>query len=137
MEKLLDLLKSHELRKTSIRQQVLQIFMDAVPQALSSQDIENQLNKVDRVTLYRTLKSFEDAGLVHLAIDGSGKQKYALCSSGCTVHHHTDQHAHFYCNKCNQTICLDQVSLPPVKVPEQFKVDDAQLVLSGTCKDCI
>lgn len=133
------LLSGHKLRKTTFRQQVLSVFLKAFPKALTRNEIEETLEqtlKVDRVTLYRTLKSFEDAGLIHLAIDNSDEQRYALCSTDCTNHQHQDQHAHFYCTQCNQTVCLEAVSIPKVQVPVAYQLKDTQLVLSGICKDC-
>lgn len=138
-QKIDDLLSDHKLRKTTFRQQVLSVFLTAFPKALTRNEIEESLEKnlkVDRVTLYRTLKSFEDAGLIHLAIDNSDEQRFALCSTDCTTHQHQDQHAHFYCTQCNQTVCLEAVSIPQVEVPSAYQLKDTQLVLSGICKDC-
>ena len=41
-------------------------------------DIENAFIKADRTTLYRTLKTFEENGIVHQIDDGTGTTKYAL-----------------------------------------------------------
>jgi Fur family ferric uptake transcriptional regulator len=133
------LLSDHQLRKTTFREQVLTVFLQAFPKALTRNEIEQDLQqelKVDRVTLYRTLKSFEDVGLIHLAIDNSDEQRFALCSNDCTTHQHQDQHAHFYCTNCNQTVCLEEVTIPQVKVPDTYQLEDTQLVLSGICKEC-
>ncbi|MEY3321815.1 MAG: hypothetical protein RLZZ417_1398, partial [Bacteroidota bacterium] len=58
------LLKKHDLRLTQVRKEVLSVFL-IKEQALSQSDIENDLGKTDRITLYRTLRSFEDNGLIH------------------------------------------------------------------------
>ncbi|MFZ1456094.1 MAG: transcriptional repressor, partial [Saprospiraceae bacterium] len=77
------ILKKHHLRHTPFRAEVLQIFANA-GKALSSHDIESQLSDADRITLYRTLKSFEEKGIIHKAIDGTITQKYAICEAHCT-----------------------------------------------------
>lgn len=132
----IELLRTHNLRLTETRRQILEIFIEAGNQALSSQDIEGHFEKIDRVTLYRTLRSFEETGLIHEAVDGSHKQKYALCSEECSSEEHQDDHAHFFCTHCEQTICLEGVMVPSVQVPGAYQVANRQLVLSGVCPDC-
>ena len=63
------LLKHHDLRLTQVRKEVLSVFLKK-EQALSQSDIEENVGQIDRITLYRTLRSFEDNGLIHRAIDG-------------------------------------------------------------------
>lgn len=130
------LLKHGSLRTTATRRLVLAEFLVAGNQAISSYEIEKKFNKLDRITLYRTLKAFEEAGIIHQAVDVSGKSKYALCSEDCSTHNHEDHHAHFYCKNCEKTVCLDDVKIPFINLPENFKLEDKQLVLSGICSDC-
>jgi Fur family transcriptional regulator, ferric uptake regulator len=129
------ILKKHSLRVTPIRTDVINIF-SAAGRALSSNDIETNLKDADRITLYRTLKSFEDKGIIHKAIDGTTTQKYALCEDECDEHHHHDEHVHFHCEKCENTFCLDHVYVPQVIVPEGFVVRDTNMIVNGVCKDC-
>ncbi len=132
-----EILKKHQLRNTEIRRQVLSIFIELGDTALSSQEIEEKFDKIDRVTLYRVLKNFEEKGIIHVAIDGSNKTRYAMCSDNCTTHHHHDQHAHFHCQKCDTTTCMDMINVPAVRIPKDYVLEDAQLVLTGICKNCI
>ncbi|MBK8056146.1 MAG: transcriptional repressor [Saprospiraceae bacterium] len=129
------ILKEHHLRVTPFRAEVLQIFTNA-GKALSSHDIESQLSDADRITLYRTLKSFEEKGIIHKAIDGTITQKYALCDAHCDEDHHHDEHVHFHCEKCENTFCLDQVVVPNIELPSGFKVKHTNMVVNGVCKDC-
>ena len=63
--------------------------------------------RFDRVTLYRTIKQFEEKGLIHEVIDTKGQAKYALCVTECTTHEHHDDHLHFHCSQCDRTIGVD------------------------------
>lgn len=130
-----NILQKHKLRITPIRKNVIDVFLNSGC-ALSSADIENQLMDSDRITLYRTLKSFEDKGIIHRAIDGTLVQKYALCESQCDEHHHHDEHIHFRCRVCENTFCVDNVSVPQVQLPEGFSIQQMDMVISGTCKKC-
>lgn len=134
--KIVDLLHKAELRITRPRRDVLKILVESGDQAISSSDIEHTLSGIDRITLYRILKTFEESGLIHSVADGSGKTKYALCSHECTGGEHHDDHLHFYCRICDTTTCLDKVRLPSVKLPVEYTVEEKRFVIAGICKDC-
>lgn len=135
-EKVLELLKSYQLRNTVMRRQVLELFLKAGHKALSSNNLESALEKTDRITLYRTLKTFEQKGIIHQAIDGSGVTKYALCHDQCSEHDHLDDHPHFHCKNCGKTICLEGKIQNSVNVPSGFTVQQRHFILEGTCSDC-
>ncbi|MFZ1496265.1 MAG: transcriptional repressor [Saprospiraceae bacterium] len=129
------LLHQHQLRKTPVRKEVLDVFLSR-SEAVSQQYIEQHFDAIDRVTLYRTLKTFEQKGIIHRAIDGSETIKYALCSDGCHEHAHFDEHAHFHCDDCGKTICLEQIQAPKVLVPNHMRVNSAHLIIKGLCEQC-
>ena len=129
------LLKKHDLRLTQVRKEVLSVFL-IKEQALSQSDIENDLGKTDRITLYRTLRSFEDNGLIHRAIDGTDKLRFALCVDLCEKENHKHNHAHFHCEKCEKTICLNGVEFPKIVHPAGFKVKETYYVMQGVCSKC-
>ncbi len=130
------ILEDLQLRVTSMRKEVLSVFLNKKGTALSSKEIEHSLENADRITLYRTLKTFEENGVIHEAVDGSGTIKYALCDTHCYGHKHKDEHAHFHCNKCDKTICVDEEIHKPISMPAGYIVDDMHIVLKGTCPDC-
>jgi Fur family ferric uptake transcriptional regulator len=132
----LKLLEQHKLRKTTMRVGVLNALLEDSDIALSNQEIESRIPDSDRVTLYRTLKTFEKSGLIHQAMDGSGSNKYALCHEECSSHEHLDNHAHFHCVLCERTICLDEIETPHVNVPQGYTIQESYLVIKGTCESC-
>ena len=75
-------------------------------------ELENDFPKSDRITIYRTLKTFEQKGIVHSINNGTGEVKYALCDEYCTAVAHTDQHPHFQCERCEKITCIDRKELP-------------------------
>src|SRR5690554_3310720 len=60
----MDILRDKNLRVTPFRKEVLEIFLEN-EHAISIQDIEEALVEFDRITLYRTIKSFTNKGVIH------------------------------------------------------------------------
>lgn len=131
-----DLLHAHGLKKTLIRTEMLELFMNH-DFALSASNIVAKMTAGhDRVTVYRALSSFEEHGILHKAsADGQGV-KYALCGHSCPDKTHADQHAHFVCDECHQTYCLENVEVPKVEVSDGFSVNRVNFTLGGVCKEC-
>ena len=130
-------LKHLGIRKTPIRMEMLEIFIGSAGKALSNRDIELELEDPDRITVYRTLKTFEQKGLIHQVMDGTGVTKYAICIDDCDDHSHHDEHAHFRCEKCGKTTCLDGNITLPNDIPAGYQINNAHLVLEGRCAECV
>ena len=133
---LLDILKKNNLSITDSRKKILELFLNS-DGALAHADIEKNTGEVfDRVTVYRTLQTFVDKGIIHLIPTTDNAVLYALCRHNCEAGHHHDNHVHFICNQCNKTICLDDVTVPVVRLPKGFTPHLAQMVVNGICDDC-
>jgi len=131
-----ELLDSHALKKTPIRMEMLELFIEH-DFALSASDILSKMTVPhDRVTIYRALSSFEEQGLLHRASEDPQGIKYALCNSQCPDETHTDSHVHFVCDQCHHTYCLEKVEIPEVRVSPGFSVNLVNYTLSGICKEC-
>lgn len=129
------LLKNFKMRSTPSRQEILDLFLQR-DYALSHGDIDKSIsNSLDRVTVYRTLKTFLDKGLIHKVLDDEGSLKYALCNDACTTKGHHHDHVHFKCTKCGQTSCLN-VEIPGVRLPKGFKTEEMNLLIQGVCDRC-
>ncbi len=131
------ILQEYKLRITNCRKQVLKTFLDR-KSALSHSDLEEVLKlDYDRVTLYRTLKTFLENDLIHRVLDDSGSTKYALCSHTHGVNvDHDHEHVHFKCEKCGKTICIEEVSLPRVVLPKGYINKEVNLLVTGVCDKC-
>jgi Fur family ferric uptake transcriptional regulator len=105
--------------------------------ALAHADIEKKTgDTIDRVTIYRTLQTFEEKGIIHSIPTADNSVKYALCKERCEEGHHHDNHVHFICEDCGKTICLDDVLVPEVKLPKGFEPHQSNMVVNGVCGDC-
>lgn len=135
-KKLENLLQEKLINPTAMRLIVLD-FLQKQIKAVSLTDIELGLGRTDRVTVYRTIKKFEEHGIVHSIDDGSGAPKYALCIEDCNTVGHHDLHVHFHCNTCQETFCLPDSSLPAISLPKGFKSEEMNLIVKGTCDKCM
>ena len=130
------LLKEHQLKSTSGRAAILSLFLHN-DRALSYSDIEKKIAaSYDRVTVYRTLKTFLDRGVIHKVLDDGGSLKYALCDVACTTGHHHHEHVHFKCTNCGETNCLEQVGIPTIQLPPGFSANELNLLIQGVCDKC-
>ena len=129
------ILQQHGLNITLSRVQVLSIFIKN-KKALTYSSIQKKLNeKFDRVTLYRTLQSFEEKGLIHGIPDQSGGLSYALCNHDGIEHNHDDNHVHFKCSNCDLTICLEN-KIPQIKLSKKIKPLKYTFLIEGLCESC-
>lgn len=132
----LEILKRNQLSVTESRRKILDLFKNNNG-ALAHADIEKQTGEqFDRVTIYRTLQTFVEKGIVHTIPTADNSVLYALCKDDCAPGHHHDNHVHFICDQCGTTYCLDHVSIPQVSLPQGFKQTRTDLVVSGKCDKC-
>ncbi|EAZ81596.1 Fur family transcriptional regulator [Algoriphagus machipongonensis] len=129
------ILQSHKLRITDCRLEIIREFLDKQV-ALAHSDLEESLdNQFDRVTIYRTLKTFVDKDVIHKVLDDTGGAKYALCSHD-EDQEHSHEHVHFKCEVCGETTCLEDIILPQVKLPAGFQKNEMSLLVQGICEKC-
>ena len=131
-----EILKKNQLSITDGRKKILELFLSC-DGALAHADIEKRTGEnFDRVTVYRTLQTFVDKGIIHHIPTTDNSILYALCKDNCEAGHHHDNHVHFVCDVCNKTICLEEVTVPQVKLPKGFTPNHSEMVVSGICGDC-
>jgi Fur family ferric uptake transcriptional regulator len=130
------LLRKNALSITDSRKKILQLFLEN-SEALAHADIEKGAGeKFDRVTVYRTLQTFVDKGIIHTIPTIDNSILYALCKDDCSEGHHHDHHVHFVCVKCNKTYCLDEVETPDIKLPKGYSAEQVEVLVEGICKNC-
>lgn len=136
MDGVTDILQKHNLKNTKLRKAVLSLLMQS-DKGLSHQDLSKALEVTfDRVTLFRTLHSFEESGILHKIIDLNGTAKYAYSLPEASLSEHS--HAHFICLKCQQVFCLEEVfPLDEVKVPKGFRKKAIDVQVKGFCPKCV
>jgi Fur family ferric uptake transcriptional regulator len=129
-----NLLKESRLKVTPTRLAVLGIFTcDCKP--VNAEDIFEKLKKkgINLVTIYRTLLSFEKAGILKQIDLHKGSAYYELAGH----HHH-----HIVCTDCGDVESFDEcgvknLSSNLIKKSSKFKtIDQHSLEFFGQCKMC-
>ncbi len=127
-------LKQAKLYRTEARIAILQVLMEAA-RPLRQDQIAGQLTKraLNKVTVYRTLQSLVEVGLVHRAFTYKRAWHFELANH-CTE---KQCHPHFTCTNCGITHCLTDISLPMATIPRKgFIISRQQVRLEGLCPAC-
>lgn len=130
----ISLLQAHDIKPTANRILVAKALASSIqPQSLA--ELERRIISIDKSNIFRALVLFRKQHLVH-AIEGSSDgTKYELCYSH-DHEHDDDQHPHFYCEKCQQTYCLNDAELPEILLPQGFEAHSSNLMIKGLCPHC-
>ena len=130
-----DLLKHKSIRITDFRIKVLEVFEQS-ENAVSIKTIEKALGKFDRTTLFRTLNTFIDKGLIHEVQLPSEEKMLALCSHTCNANGHEHEHIHFKCTACKEVFCKKPTTNPNIVI-EGFEIQKIEINTMGICSNCL
>ena len=130
---------ANELRRRGLRatpQRVAVISLFRPGEHLTADDIalrvQAVLSQIDRSTVYRTLQSLRDVGLLSETDLGGGIRQYELMSS--------EPHHHLICNVCGHVETIDDHATDSLRAEivarTGFLLDIGHLALWGTCTHC-
>lgn len=130
------ILRKSQLSITEVRKKILTLFLTHNG-ALTHSDFENNFGeKMDRVTVYRTLQAFVEKGIIHTIPTSDNSVQYALCKDNCSAGHHRHRHIHFVCSNCRNTYCLDDIITPEIGLPAGYSVNKVEVLVEGICSVC-
>lgn len=127
-------LLNRNIKPTSGRLLVFKTMSD-FNKAVSLTDLENELETVNKSTIFRILTIFQKNLLIHSIDDGSGSIKYAICRDECLCRIQ-ELHVHFNCLRCENTFCMESISIPLINLPNNFFLEYANFVMKGICEQC-
>ena len=82
-------------------------------------------------TVYRTVLSFVDAGIIHMVEGYGGSRRF---DPDINPHHH------FRCTRCEKIVDFSNDYFDSIRVPEelkrQFNILQKKVVLEGVCTEC-
>ena len=130
-----ELLQKRKLKATSTRLNLLSKMREHAS-AMSYSAIQKQMNPIDRVTLYRTIETLKEKGIIHKVFQEKNETYYAICGISCDEHHHIHEHIHFKCLSCNTITCEDLPTNVNIALPN-YQIQKISINIEGTCKKCI
>jgi Fur family transcriptional regulator, ferric uptake regulator len=123
--------------RSTRQRSAISALLSNIDEFRSAQELHDELRKrgegIGLTTVYRTLQSLADAGMVDVLRTDTGESVYRQCSSG---HHH-----HLVCRHCGRTV---EVEGPTVEAwaaaiagEHGFTEVSHTLEIFGTCRDCV
>ena len=128
------LLSTGKLRRTKGRTEVVKVLLRE-RKPMSHADIMRSLKgkSFDRVSVYRCLARFLEAGLVHKAYISDRNDMFELADR-CGEDY---CHPHFSCTVCKETTCLTEVTVPVLRNLGKGYVSSRQKIyIEGICPKC-
>ena len=127
--------KSVGIRSTRQRSAIAAL-LDDIEEFRSAQELHDELRRrgegIGLTTVYRTLQSLADAGMVDVLRTDTGESVYRQCSHG---HHH-----HLVCRHCGRTV---EVEGPTVEAWSEavagehgFTEVSHTMEIFGSCREC-
>ncbi len=129
----LGLLAASGIKPTKSREAVLDALL-ASGRPLSHPELASRLGALDRVTIFRSLKTLRASGLLHSVRSLDGVLRFVVNpsrDSRCP-----GSHPHFLCLSCGTMSCLESQELPRVEVPDGAEVSGKQFLVYGLCPSC-
>jgi Fe2+ or Zn2+ uptake regulation protein len=125
------ILKKSGLKKTLGRIKIIEALMEQ-RRPLTGRELLVKLGSeaVDSASVYRTLNTFFELGVVH-RIEGSDNiNRFALNRGGKV-------HPHFTCRTCGRMECLEEMDCPSLNFDrEGYLVERESFFLIGLCPRC-
>ncbi|MEU8894587.1 Fur family transcriptional regulator [Nocardia sp. NPDC048505] len=130
-----DVPKSVGIRSTRQRSAISALLGD-IEEFRSAQELHDELRKrgegIGLTTVYRTLQSLADAGMVDVLRTDSGESVYRQCSTG---HHH-----HLVCRHCGTTVEVEGPTVEAwadaIAADHGFTEVSHTMEIFGTCRAC-
>ena len=130
-----ELLHKRKLKATNSRIDLLS-NLDKFGSAMPYSAIQKSLIGGDRVTLYRTLQTLTEKGIIHKAATIANEDYYAICGHSCNSQDHNHNHVHFKCNDCNTITCENMEEDVIISLPN-YAIDSVSINVNGKCKKCL
>ncbi|HEY9093392.1 MAG TPA: transcriptional repressor [Sedimentisphaerales bacterium] len=127
------MLQEAKLYCTEARVTILRVLLEAGGPLRQDQIARGESHKLNKVTVYRTLESLTEAGLVHRAFMQNRAWHFELANH-CSE---KQCHPHFTCTNCGVTQCMTDISFPMAQIPQKgYVISRQQVRLEGLCPAC-
>ena len=134
VEEILGQLSEAGRRRTAPRQAIVECVVGATGHLTADEvaaDVQRRFPSVNISTVYRTLDTLEDLGVIDHVHLGHGRAVYHLAD---------EDHQHLVCERCESVEELPASKLRPlirtIERDHGFEVDRRHFAIVGVCKGC-
>ena len=127
MENLVNVLRESGAKLTFPRKLIIE-NLQTKSKPLTLKEIHNLCKKVDFTSVYRSIKLFEELGIVEEIVFADKKVRYKIVSN---IHHH-----HIICSECGEIKELPICLLSEIKKLTNYKITKHTLEFLGICPAC-
>ncbi|CAM3931844.1 Fur family transcriptional regulator [Cohnella lubricantis] len=134
LDELVDYMKERGLRMTPQRMEILKLLLSMshpTAEQLFAR-MHEQFPFVSQATVYNTLKTLKELGIVEELERGQRTHRYGMASGS---------HCHFVCKVCEEIFDLDAEAPDWTRnLPAEqggFRIDDCRMELTGVCPGCL
>ncbi len=131
-EDLLNELKIKKIRLSHQRLKVLEYLAQNYNHPTADQiynGLHDDVPTLSKTTVYNTLNSLADAGLVRAINIEDNEIRYDV---------NTDDHGHFKCESCKKIYDFDiDINLFKTHELDNFEINDKNVYFKGICPDCL
>jgi Fur family transcriptional regulator, ferric uptake regulator len=135
MKEAIAILKNKGLKVTEQRANVLaKLLTHHKPLPLN--ELQDNLQSINRITLYRILMDLEKGDLIRIFFSLEGNKYIEAKHKKNNNSHNINNaiHLHFQCQLCDEVFCLDKIRIEGL--PEGFQLFSDKTVLAGNCNNC-
>ncbi len=125
----IEILSKYKMSKTNGRVKILKELLNTEV-ALSERELQNRLKSIcDRATIYRTLKSLTNKGVIHKIATEGTVAKFVIKTA-------PEDHIHFKCTDCGKVQCMTGVVPDNIELPKGFIKKETNYLIIGICDEC-
>ncbi|MDG6228512.1 MAG: Fur family transcriptional regulator [Candidatus Thermoplasmatota archaeon] len=136
METFVELLKTHNLKVTQQRLEILRYVESHLTHPTADEIFQSLTKKypsLSKTTIYNTLETLTNAGII---------QRLTICPTEHRYDFNHDMHHHFICKQCGKIFDI-HFTCPNVETIEKdilkdgHRIEEVHGYFRGKCKDCL
>ncbi|MGI6432505.1 MAG: Fur family transcriptional regulator [Sphaerochaetaceae bacterium] len=89
--------------------------------------LKHRMASISRTTVYNVLNLLSDRHIIKRISIDTNELRYDA---------NTNSHIHFRCDGCHHVIDMHDLAFPEIELPVDYRMQEAQININGTCPAC-
>ncbi len=137
---IMDILKTRSVKISRARVDIMYSLLKKGTKLTSLPEIYNNYGtQFNRITIYRTLITLCDTGLIYKILDTNNRPFYAvvkwLSAQSDQIQSSCKEYCHFQCESCKSVFCFP-CNFQDIKLPDGLIKTGVNLFFTGYCPKC-